>query len=243
VAILLPKLLPLALDGSSSVRTQLLQFLRQLPPKEVSDRTEAALLYIRAGMTHLAVQIRNDALGLMEWLLDASSEAVVSCSGGWVKTLKAFLSMMGWAESSTSTSWTSAAKTSLAKGGASFPRQMLVFAKFLEVGLGNLMSDSPYQNGRFYPLWDSEVHRVASTSSPYAHLNLFGQMRDEENEMYHERDSRQRVFSQRFQSSITKGIDNAKKEGGEIGRAAAFLEKTVKKSMEDYESLDMDTLE
>jgi pre-rRNA-processing protein IPI1 len=89
VAIILPKLLPLVLDGSSSVRSQLLKLLRLLPSKEIADSAESILLYIRAGMTHLAAEIRNDALATLEWLLESADEAVVACPGGWVKTLKA----------------------------------------------------------------------------------------------------------------------------------------------------------
>jgi pre-rRNA-processing protein IPI1 len=205
-----------------------------MPSNDVTDRVESALLYIRAGMTHLATEIRNDALAALEWLLESAKEAVVTCPGGWVKTLKAFISMMGWAESNASTKWTSAAKTSFGKGGASFPRQMLVLAGFLKVGLGQHAVEESFQRGKYFPIWDVEPHKILSNSNPYAYLNLFGPARDEESEMYDERESRQRVFNQLFQAATEKGIESAKKEGGEMGRAAAVLERIMKDSMNDY---------
>ena len=205
-----------------------------MPSSEVSDCVESALLYIRAGMTHLAAEIRNDALAALEWLLESAKEAVVACPGGWVKTLKAFISMMGWAESNASTKWTSAAKTSLGKGGVFFPRQMLVLASFLRVGLGQSPAEEPFHMGKHFPLWDVETQRISSKSNPFAYLNLFGPARDEESQMYEERESRQRVFSQLFQAAIKKGVESAKREGGELGRAAAVLEKIMRESMDDY---------
>jgi len=234
VAIILPKLLPLILDGSTSVRSQLLKFLRLVPSKEVADRVESALLYIRAGMTHLAAEIRNDAVLTLEWLLCSGGEAVISCPGGWVKTLKAFMSMMGWAIRSGTTKWTSATKTSFGKGGKTFPKQLMVLAQFLKIGIGHNATETTFQRGRHYPLWDVELHMIPLESNPYAHLNLFGPGRDEEGEMYTDRESRQRVFRHRFQASVEKGVENAKREGGEVGRAAAVLGKILAESMSDF---------
>lgn len=238
MAIILPKLLPLILDGSTPVRSQLLKFLRLVPSKEVADRVEPSLLYVRAGMTHLAAEIRNDALLTLEWLLESGGEAAVSCPGGWVKTLKAFMSMMGWAISSGTTKWTSAAKTSFGKGGKAFPKQLMVLAQFLKVGIGCNATETAFQRGGHYPLWDVELHIIPLQSNPYAHLNLFGPGRDEEGDMYTERESRQRVFRHRFQASIEKGLENAKREGGEVGRAAAVLGKTLAESMNDFTEVE-----
>lgn len=230
--------MPLILDGSAPVRMQLLKFLRLVPPNEVTDLVESALLYVRAGMTHLASEIRNDALLVLEWLLEVKGEAVVSCPGGWVKTLKAFMSMMGWAASSGTTKWTSVTKISFGKGGVALPKQLMVLTRFLKSGLGRNATEATFQRGRYLPLWDVETHMVSSQSNPYAHLNLLGPGRDEEGEMYAERESRQRVFSHRFQTSIEQGIANAKIEGGEVGRASAVLGKFLAESMSDYSEVE-----
>ncbi|KAI9733219.1 MAG: rRNA processing protein [Claussenomyces sp. TS43310] len=233
-AVILPKLLPLILDGSANVRAQLLKLLRLMPPKDISARAEMILLYIRAGMTHLAADIRNDAVTTLEWLLESVKEETVACPGGWVKTLKAFMSMMGWTLSNGTTKWSSLAKVSFGKGGKSAPRHLMVLAQFLTVGLGRRLTEEMIPRTRLFPFWDLNVHMIPTQSNPYSYLNLFGPGRDEEGEMYTERESRQRVFSQRFQSAVEKGVENGKKEGGEIGRAAAVLGKVLAEGMGDY---------
>lgn len=238
-AILFPKLLPLILDGSASVRTNLLKFLRLLPASDVADRAESALLYIRAGMTHLAAEIRTDALAVLEWMLEIAGEDFVSCPGGWVKTLKSFMSMMGWATSSGSSKWTSATKASFGKAGKAFPKQLLALAQFLKAGL--VESDIiPVISGgsTMFPLIDVQRHMIPTRSNAYAHLNLFGSSRDEEGEMYIDKEDRQRVFHTRFQAAVQVGVENAKKEGGEAGRAAAVLTKVLKEGMADYSGAD-----
>ncbi|TVY83142.1 Pre-rRNA-processing protein ipi1 [Lachnellula suecica] len=234
-AILLPKLLPLILDGSASVRTQLLKFLRLLPPADVGDRAEQALLYTRAGMTHLAAEIRVDALAVLEWLLEVAKEDIVTCPGGWVKTLKSFMSMMGWAVTSGSSKWTSASKASFGKAGKSFPRQMLVLSQFLKAGLVESEAEaSVTANAGLYPLVDVERHMIPTRSNAFAHLNLFGSSRDEEGEMYIDREDRQMVFQKRFQAPVEVGMENARKEAGEAGRAAVVLKKVLVDGMADY---------
>lgn len=193
-------------------------------------------------MTHLAVDIMTDALAVLEWLLDAADEDVVSCPGGWVKTLRCFMSMMGWATSKGTTSWTSAPKATFGKVGKSFPRQMLVLSQFLRTGLvesQKVVEIIPRQSN--FPFTDMHVHMLPRKSNPYAYLNLFGSPRDEEGEMYVDRSARQRVFHKLFQASVEKGVESAKKTGGEAGRTAAVLAKVLKDGMGDYDSVD-DTL-
>ncbi|RDW79944.1 hypothetical protein BP6252_04582 [Coleophoma cylindrospora] len=241
-SILLPKLAPLILDGTASVRTQLLKFLRLLPSSDIGDRAEAMLLYIRAGMTHLAVDIRTDALSVMEWMLEVAPEDVVACPGGWVKTLKCFMSMMGWALSIGTTKWTAATKASFGKAGKTFPRQLMVLAQFLRAGLVEQQALPPTASRQaLFPLTDVNIHMIPTSSNAYAHLNLFGTPRDEEGEMYVDREGRQRVFNKLFQTAVEKGIENAKKEAGEPGRAGAVLAKVLKDGMGDFNGVD-DTL-
>jgi pre-rRNA-processing protein IPI1 len=216
----------------------LLKLLRLLPARDVADRVESALLYIRAGLTHLAVDIRNDAILSLEWLLENAKEEIVACPGGWVKTLKAFMSMMGWSVSSGTTKWTSASHASFGKVGKALPKQLMVLAQFLQAGLGNSTSETGFRRGKHFPLWDFEVHLVPLESNPYAHLNLFGPERDEEGEMYTEREARQRVFARRFQTAVKHGIESTKKEGGEVGRAASILGKVLTDSMANYTAVD-----
>jgi pre-rRNA-processing protein IPI1 len=189
-------------------------------------------------MTHLAADIRTDALALLEWLLEVAQEDVITCPGGWVKTLNCFMSMIGWAVSNGSTKWTTASKASFGKAGKSLPRQLLVLAQFLRAGLMELEAEAVPVCGGMFPLWDVERHMIPQRSNAFGHLNLFGSSRDEEGEMYIDREDRQRVFHKRFQAAVEIGIGNAKKDAGEAGRAAAVLTKVLRNGMSGYTGVD-----
>ena len=90
----------------------------------------------------------------------------------------------------------------------------------------------PERNPNAY--WDS-IYRPPRTPHAFSYLNLFGTRRDEDAEMYNDRESRQRVFHRRFEGSFTKGLEQTKKEGGMIGRSASSLEKAVKVGMVGFE--------
>lgn len=218
--------------------------MKLLPSADIADRAESALLYIRAGMTHLAAEIRLDALSVLEWLLDVAQEDVVVCPGGWMKTLKAFVSMLGWASVSGTNKWTATSRASFNSGKATktFPRQLLVLSQFLKMGLVPASTDgiALISRGANFPTWDMDCHMIPSRSNAYAHLNLFGSTRDEEGEMYIDREDRQRAFARRFGTTVYKGVENAKKEGGEVGRAAAILSKILAEGMVDFDGVDGD---
>lgn len=238
-AVILPKLLPTILDGTAAVRKQLLKFFQELPDAEVGNHAETALLYIRAGMTHLAAEIRDDAVATLDWLLGAAGVQVVECAGGWVKTLNAFMSMMGWAVNNEKTKWSSTSKASFGKSGKSVPQQMIVLAHFLQAGLAEDVAILPINIGSSFPVWGIDAHLVSIQRNPFAYLNLFRVPRDEETEMYTDREARQRIFRKLFEASIEKGIDNGLKEAGENGRAAAVLRKSLDQGMSDYDGIDV----
>lgn len=75
---------------------------------------------------------------------------------------------------------------------------------------------------------------LSERSSAYTHLNLFGATRDEDAEMYEDREDRQRVFHDRAEAALAAGLEQATKGGGELGRAATQLRKIVKEGMADY---------
>ncbi|KAK3335725.1 Rix1 complex component [Cercophora scortea] len=231
IAGLLTKLLPLLSDGSPPVRTGLLKLFRVFPPAEVGPHVEKILMYIRGGMTHLSTDVRSDTLNVMEWLLEVAGDDVVSCPGGWLKTLNSFSCMLGWNPSVgsvlVSKGWTSASKTTTigmgSKNGREVQaRQIEVLAKFLQVGF---RQETP---APFSPMayWDN-IYRLPARANPFAYLNLFGVPRDEDNEMYPDRISRQRVFEAKWETSMVAGMTGAKKEGGLVGRAASGMEKVL----------------
>ncbi|KOS19943.1 Pre-rRNA-processing protein IPI1 [Escovopsis weberi] len=230
---LLLRLLPLISDSSTPVRSQLLKLLRALPADEATPSVERAAMYIRAGMTHLSSDISSDALGVMEWLLDVAGDELVACPGGWVKTLSTFCVAMGWAASSSAAGWTSVGRTGgiKAKDAQTLSRQISVLSRFLQTGFRPETAAAP--NHTQY--WDN-LYRAPRSASAFEYLNLFSVRRDEEGQMYPDREARQQIFHRRFLEPISKGVDKAKKEGGPTGRAAVALDQVLKKGMNDYQA-------
>ncbi|KAI9056252.1 hypothetical protein LZ554_001179 [Drepanopeziza brunnea f. sp. 'monogermtubi'] len=235
-AILLPKLLPLILDGSTSVRTQLLRLFQTLPHRDVSDRAASVILYTRAGMTHLATEIRDDALNVLEWLLDVSGDAAVKCPGGWVKTLNSFMSMLGWTLDKSASKWSAESKVTFSnKTNRNFARQLVVLSKFLMAGLGEeaVIEKRTLDEIKF----DARTYMIPTVSDPFGYLNLFGPPRDEDGAAYMDSDARRRVFHQRFSGTVEKGAEDARKMGGETGRAGSTLLKVTTEGMALYGGL------
>lgn len=234
---ILPSLLPLFLDGNNGVRTQLVKLLKALPATEMESHVSLLLPYIRAGMTHLASDIRLSSVEILSWLLSAAGNEVVSCEGGWIKTLNCFLSVLGW-HTKESAKW-SANRASFGKAGSQgkpMVRALQVLAEFLRAGIGapddedDDMSDDDQGGSRYwaFPLHHASQYLIPNKSTPFAYLNLFGQPKDEEGEMYETREDRLRVFAQKFQMPVDRGVNEAKMDGGEVGRASAGLTKVLK---------------
>jgi len=223
----------LILDGSNAVRQQCLKLLQALPASEIASHADQLLLYTRAGMTHLATEIRSFSLDLLEWLVGVAGDEVVSCAGGWVKTLKCFLNLLGW-QSDINGKWT-ASKTAFGKNDTKAQvKQMTALAAFLKAGLVPSKGIAVNSFGTCFPLWHIEHHIPAERSHAYGCLNLFGATRDEEAEMYEDREDRQRIFQQKAEAAILVGLEQAKKGGGELGRAAAQLRRVVQEGMGDF---------
>ncbi|KAJ5110237.1 Pre-rRNA-processing protein ipi1 [Penicillium argentinense] len=239
VSVMLPSLLPLILDGNSNVRIQLLKLLRTLPQNDVSDHVAQLLPYIRAGMTHLAADIRVSAVEILSWMVETAGEQVVSCAGGWIKTLNCFLSVLGW-HTEESSRWSSS-RASFGKSGSqgrSMVKVLGALADFLGAGIGQpgeaddeLSGQAYFADSWSFPLCETGHHMISESSTPYAYLNLFGQPRDEEGEMYETREDRYRVFSSRFLPAIERGLKSAREEGGELGRASSGVTKVLKEAI------------
>lgn len=232
-SVIIPAVQRLLLDGSSGVRQQLLKLLQVLPATDIATYADQLLLHTRAAMTHLAAEIRVYGLEVLEWLLSVAGDEVVSCAGGWVKMLKCFLSLLGW-QSEASSKWSTAKSYGKADSKIQV-KQMNALTLFLRTGLSHAQSTTivPVSDVNF-PLWQTEHHVLSERSNVYAHLNLFGAPRDEEAEMYEDREDRQRVFHDRAETAIASGLDHATKGGGELGRVSAQLRKVVKEGMADF---------
>lgn len=231
---ILTKLVPLISDSSTPARRQLLTLLKALSGEEVGRHADQAILYVRAGMTHLSADISNDSLGVMEWLLDVAAEELVSCAGGWVKTLDTFCAMMGWTPRGSNGGWTSGARVSLrAKDAATQARQISALAKMLQAGLAPTQADEESEV-EDDDTWDA-LYRIPRDPKSFDYLNLTSGSRNDEEQMYASREERQQVFKSRFYDSIFQGAEEAIKVGGLTGRAAASLRKALTEGMVGFE--------
>ena len=225
---LVEKASPLILDGSASVRGQLLKFLQVLPRSDVQDQVPRLLPHVRAGMTHLARDLRLYAVDVLSWIIATAPTDLVSCSGGWTLTLECFTTMLAWR--SAELGKYSAMQPTLGDS-KSTAKVITVLAEFLEAGLLEEASKENVQPLVLnFPYWDLQHHRIPTKSNAYAYLNLFGTNQDEKALMLEDREDRLRVYKSSFASLIEAGMAAGKKEGGEIGRATGLLSKVLDRS-------------
>ncbi|KAL1891754.1 rRNA processing protein [Sporothrix stenoceras] len=195
----------------------------------------------------------NGLGAMMGWVAAVQTNTFSSTGANSVS-----FSSSGWS-SAPKTSFAGSSTATLVKGGGSggskamrstsFARQMAALTKFLEIGLRK-ETPAPYSPQAY---WDSLYRRQpsaltldgvnsnstssSSTLNPFGHLNLFGAPRDEDSEMYADREDRQRVFAKRWQAAIARGIEEARREGGAVGRAAATLDDVLHAGMDDYNQM------
>lgn len=113
-----------------------------------------------------------------------------------------------------------------------------VLAAFLRAGLKeghDIDADATCSERWPFPMRYTEAHMLPKRSNAFAHLNLFGPSRNEESEMYVEREERQSIFWKLFYATVSSGVETAKREGGEVGRAAAGVAKVLAEGMEGFE--------
>jgi len=238
--VLLLKLAPRIYDSSTGVRMQLLKLLNALPENDVKDHVDSLLPHIRVGLTHLSIGIRTSTTDILQWLLEVAGPEAIFSAGGWAKTLKTLLLALGWTTTAPekTSAWTQekSAKTSSAPA-----KTILVLATFLRIGLSpasaGVETQPPTQERWPFPLRHTQAHMIPRKSNPFGHLNLFGPPRDEEGVTYEDVDERRKYFVRKgYMDAIEKGVEYSRREGGEVGRAAAQVRKAVEQGMRGFES-------
>ncbi|TKA81864.1 hypothetical protein B0A55_01580 [Friedmanniomyces simplex] len=229
---------PYLLDGDKNVRQQVLKLLKALPAGEIGP-LDQILLYTKAGMVHLADDIKLFSLDVMDWLLHTNAEAVMACPGGWMKTLRTFQNLLSWhggqmANGAVANGKWSATKTASNKLGSNklLVHQLGTLANLLAIGLTAPPVDplaAAKRAAQRFPLHQLDAHLVSKKSNPFAYLNLFGAVRDVESEVYDDADERIAVFRELgLLETFSEGAREAKKEAGEVGRAASGVEKALR---------------
>lgn len=199
----------------------------------MADHVAGIMPYIRAGMTHLAADIRHSSVEVLAWLLEIAPEEVVSCAGGWVKTLNCFLALLGW-HIQDSAKWSSNRVSFGQSGGdaKTQARNLQVLSDLLRVGFNRTTDPSQtggdWRSRSSFPIWHREFHELPRRSNPYGFLNLFGPPKDDDVDMLEDVEDRIRVFKERFATGVETGLALARQEGGEVGRAAGLVTKSLK---------------
>lgn len=240
VSVVVAKAQPLMLDWSAQVRQQLLKLLTAFPRDQLGS-VDQLLLYIRAGMAHLSNDIRATSLDTLDWLLTSQASAVASCAGGWVKTLRTFQGLLAWHDVAvagggtvTHGKWSNTKPATNLGDNKLLVHQLTSLSRFLAAGLArpSLAEERKATSQRAaqtFPLWHTDAHVMSRKTNPFGYLNLFGAPRDVESEIYEDAEERCEVFCELGLDEVFRsGAQETRKEAGEVGRAAALVEKALK---------------
>ena len=202
--------------------------------------------FVRAAMTDMSSAVRADAVAFLDWLLDARANLLLACPGGWPRTLRTFVVMLGWSgyfaggvdskagpATADEKGWTSAPRTTFGadRSGVAYVRQIGSLARFVAAGLktttttgdpGSGVGDRQHPGFSFYDhLWG-----MPAGPFPYAHLQLH--LQDEYNRQYLDEDMRRDFFRRHMMDGMLKAVEDARREGGAAGRAASVLAKAIR---------------
>jgi pre-rRNA-processing protein IPI1 len=227
----------LILDGNLGVRTQLLKLLKALPVGNLGP-ADQLLLYARAGMAHLSNDIKLFSLDVLDWLLETNGDAILACPGGWAKLLRTFQNLLGWQGETVNGvvvngKWSATKMASKTLGSNRLlVHQLNTLARFLTLGMSPPISDptaAAKTAAALFPLWHTDAHILPTKTNVFGYLNLFGAVRDVESEVYADAEERVRVFNElALVAAFRAGVREAKKEAGEVGRAASGVEKALR---------------
>ena len=110
--------------------------------------------------------------------------------------------------------------------------QFCSLSHFLSAGLTKepLDSSAPQRQAALcFPLHQTSAHLLPAKGAPFGHLNLFGAPRDVESEVYEDAEERVNIFvDMKMHSAFQHGVGEVKRAGGEVGRAAAMVDKALK---------------
>lgn len=201
---------------------------------------------MHVGMTHLSADIRGFAMEVLGWLLEVAGHEVVVSAGGWVKTLRCFVRLLGWEKLANTNGWSSFQSTSGVRPGSegkAIVKQLYALASFISAGIAppshEAIRVAEAANRSNFPYWNLPQHLLPERSNAFGYLHLFGAPPNEEEESFEDREDRQNLFAKHFRGAIEHGIQQFQKEGGELGRASAAVRKAVDEGMSNYNGRDV----
>lgn len=130
--------------------------------------------------------------------------------------------------------WSTSKPTSSLGSNKLLVHQLTSLAQLLNAGLAKPSLDEERKAVAAraiaqFPLWHMDAHALPKKSNPFGYLNLFGAPRDVESEVYEDAEGRIEVsIDIGLFEAFSNGVKEAKKEGGEVGRAAALVEKALR---------------
>lgn len=157
-----------------------------------------------------------------------------------MKTLRCLVRQLGWEQQTKSNGWSNvqsaASKPGIDKKVVS--HQLQTMAAFITAGIGppsqEALKGAAESSRSYFPVRDFEAHHFPQRSNAFGHLHLFGPPPDEDGAAYEDREDRQRLFVDHFKTDIVRGLNEVKKEGGELGRASAMVNRAVEEGLLDY---------
>ena len=87
---------------------------------------------------------------------------------------------------------------------------------------------------RCFPIVPHAQH-LPRGGSGFEYLNLYGPPRNVDDKPYETREERQSRFVESFWKPMEWKLEQLKKEGGEVGRAAKAVEAVIADGMRDYD--------
>lgn len=255
VSSFLPKVTPLLLDASPAARTQLMKLLRALPQQDVQQQAPQILLYVRAGMLSLATSIQLSALEAMEWLVVNAGLQLVSYGKGWLETLQTFSAMLRWdsvcsasldqKDASGASGWSGSTSATLNKtpeGVKVVAKALRVLALFLATGLTqthDLAAVQVEQARRYFPYTHFSQLMISQESDSSTCLRLMTEITDDNKSRYLDLGTRQKMFEEKHWQAFKKALENARKEGGTVGREASGCLQALKDCRSNYQVVNM----
>ncbi|KAK6460104.1 Rix1 complex component [Scheffersomyces coipomensis] len=177
---ILTSVIPLILDSSLQVRTQLVSLLNECAAKQpglLDLHIRAIILFIHSAMTHIQPEIRNSSTKFLAILIEHASHSLVKSY--FIKTLRSYFTLMSWTLTNDKKSISLAITTSSSINNSSLKKSRIhhlsILKSFLKTALFLEEESSQEINPEdvILPHAQSLKYLVPTATQPYNSLKLF----------------------------------------------------------------------